>query len=178
MANIDSILVGVLWFHGDLFSSMTALSQDTGIRLKGTTLCNAKMLLLLSAHSKVMAGTHFLFASPPYYETLYPHAWVACCPVTRGLLTDVAWGTWRKYSDWVLIEAPLKPVTHVAFVWQPSRCSNWVHILPVCAMCSLSSQHSGWCHSTTKPPFFAILPTHWHLCGHPSLSWSPLMKSN
>lgn len=118
--------------------------------------------------------------APSLYHITLPHwlcahAWLAGCPATRGLLTDGGGAArmalmLRPGVDW----APLKPVTHVAFVWQPSRCKNWGHIPPVSAMCSLSSEHSGWCHSTTTP----LPPTPWHLCGHSRPSKSALMKSN
>lgn len=112
------------------------------------------------------------------YHITLPHSLCTC--LTCRLPSDPQPPRWcgvarmalmlRPGVDW----APLKPVTHVAFVWQPSRCKNWGHIPPVSAMCSLSSEHSGWCHSTTSP----LPPTLWHLCGHPRPSRSALMKSN
>lgn len=117
-------------------------------------LCNLITWAFLAADTKVMAvGQPVGSVSVSYHAATF----TVCTRMTCRLPSDPRPLHWcgavrmalmlRPGVDW----APLKPVTHVAFVWQPSRCKNWGHIPPVSAMCSLSSEHSGWCHSTTTP---------------------------
>lgn len=155
------------------------------LKLKTTTTRTAQQWMsfaaqhgaFLAPQTKVMAAGQPVGSIP---VSCHPATFSLCASLTRRLPGDPRPPRWCGTAHMALILqpgvdwAPLKPVTHVAFVWQPSRCKNWGHIPPVTAMCSLSSEHSGWCHSTTTP----LPPTLWHLCGHPRPSRSALMKSN
>lgn len=132
----------------DIYHCCKSLTRDK------CELCNVITWAFLAADTKVMAVGHPVGSVSVSYQAA---PFTVCTRMTCRLPSGPQPPHWcgavrmalmlRPGVDW----APLKPVTHVAFVWQPSWCKNRGHIPPVSAMCSLPSEHSGWCHSTTTP---------------------------
>lgn len=132
-----SITVGLcMLLHINMEQSHSALKlMATNIKeychvhycCKSLELCNLITLVFLAADTKVMAvGQPVGSVSVSYHTATF----TVCTCMTSRLPSDPRPPHWcgavclalmlRPGVDW----APLKPVTHVAFVWQPSRCKN------------------------------------------------------